>query len=164
MDDVKFVRASEPTGIRIVCGTGEPFDKTHTRLHMRDHCIRVLVENPSPSRSLTNCKLELTRISGALAQRCPVQIKPGFILNPGGKEYIEIASYEESRDSHPRPNDPGMVELHFGINPLRSSGRSYLENNDPHDLVLTASAAESPPHVQNCRLWIKGGILTLEPI
>ena len=69
-------------------------------------------------------------------------------MNPGGYDYVAIASFDETSSG---PSVSGVIELHFPINPL-SDGRSYLEDSEPHVLTLVARAAESPPHLLVCRL------------
>jgi hypothetical protein len=148
---------TRPT-ICIIFGEGVPFDTFRNRLHSRERRIRVCVENRSRSQKLTNCFLELTSISGALAPRCPIKIKSDFTLNPHSEVYVAIASFKET-GSKPAVSD--LIRLYFPINEL-SDGRSYLEDASPHELCFTASAAESAPHIKNAILWIDGGVLKLE--
>lgn len=154
---------SASDGIRLVFGTGEPFDQFRDRIHLRDHTIRVRVENASSSKALTNCELLLSAITGTLAQRCPVKIKENFSLNPGGFEYVPIASFSEAK-SHAPVISYGGPELHFQINPL-SDGKSYMEDSTPHDLTLVATAAESRSHTRRCKIWVEGNrLLKLDPL
>lgn len=144
--------------IKIVIASGAPFDFFRQHLYTKNHLVRLGVHNSS-SRQLTNCELLLTKISGQLAQRCPVTIRSGFSLNPGATEYIDFVDFDETTSGPPANVPPGIV-AHFPINQL-SDGRSFLDDQ-PYDLTLQATAAESSPDVAVCTLAIVSGVLTLK--
>jgi class 3 adenylate cyclase len=161
----QFTQPVQTSDIRLVLGVGAPFDRYKSRLHFKEHRILIGVENVSLVRQLTNCDVSVEQISGRLSHRCPVKIKSEFVLNPGAKEYIPFVEWDEvlrgpSLHESSAGGNPG-IEAYFPINPL-SNGVSYLDD-EPYDLVLRATAAESPPHEVRCRLWIENGVLRLEP-
>jgi len=145
--------SAAPNRIGIVFGTGGGFDTYEDKIHIRRHSVHIRLENRSPSRSLTDCGLTLAKISGSLGQRCPVKSETAFRLDPGASEYVPIASFDETI-SGPPASRPGTIQVHFPIN-LLANGESYLGGEAaPYDLSLTATAAQSAPHTQRCRLWI----------
>jgi hypothetical protein len=149
-------------GLSIETGEGGPFDTYQTHLHTRTHLIRVRISN-NMSRAATNCEFVLENITGPLTARCPVYIKRGFILNPSAGEYIDIAEFDERiDDERPYPSKPGLIRVHFPINPL-SSGNSYLDAGvGSYGLTFIATAAESAAVKMKCRLWLDRGLMKLE--
>jgi hypothetical protein len=147
--------------IRVILGTGAPFDILKNRLHTRNRLIRIGVQNLSTTQRLTNCEVILNSITGRLANKCPVKVEAGFSLNPGAIRYIDFVDFDETISGPPISNPP-TIRAHFPINPL-SNGESYLDDQ-PYDLVLKATAAETPSFTERYRLWIdQVGSLRLEP-
>jgi hypothetical protein len=153
--------------IRLIFGVGDPFDQYRSRIHFREHRIRICLENRSSNRHLSNCEVTLEKITGRLSHRCPVSIKSGFTLNPGARTFIDFAQLDEANEGRPSLSEgaggkqQGIVAF-FPINPL-SDGTSYLDDQ-PYDLLLKATAAESAPHLVESRLWIEGRAMKLEPV
>jgi len=81
------------------------------------------------------------------------------MLNPGAKEFVDFVDAEEATTGL-SSSKPATIRAHFPINPL-SSGESYLDDQ-PYDISLIATAAESSPFRVACRLWFEGGVLKLE--
>jgi hypothetical protein len=152
-------------GISLILGAGAPFDQYKSRIHFREHVIRIGVENPSNKQPLTNCEVWVDQISGRLSHRCPVKVKSGFSLNPGAIEYIDFVQLDEAIKGPPLSEGPhgkeqGIIAF-FPIN-LLSNGQSYLDDQ-PYTITLKATAAESAPYRIDCDLWIESGALKLVP-
>jgi hypothetical protein len=85
------------------------------------------------------------------------------MLNPGVSEYIKIAEFDERiNDERPAPSKPGLIRLHFPINPL-SDGNSYTDAG-PYKLSLKLTAAESGAAKIRCCLCVENGFLKLRRI
>jgi hypothetical protein len=163
---VIYHRRQGTEGISLLFGVGAPFDQYRSRIHFREHLIRIGIENRSFSQQLTNCEVTVEQISGRLSPRCPVKVKSGFTLNPGAKDFIPFVQWDEvirgpSLHESSTGKDQG-IEAFFPINPL-SDGISYLDDQ-PYEILLRATAAESPPDLVKCRLWIENGALKLQVI
>jgi len=113
--------------VTLEIGVGAPFDTYSESLHTKTHNIRVAVKNNSLSQRVTNCDLILENISGNLSKRCPVKVVGDLAVNAGAREFVGIADFDE-RINHktPPPSKPGLITIHFPLNPL-SSGKSYLD-------------------------------------
>ncbi|MGA7676556.1 MAG: hypothetical protein WCA78_16105 [Rhizomicrobium sp.] len=145
--------------IKIITGTGAPFDFYRSHIHFKTHLVRVALV---AERRLTNCELRVEKISGRLAQLCPVIVEKGFDLNPGVPKYIDFVAYDEGV-SGPSLSSNHTIEAKFPINPL-SNGVSYLDDQ-PYLLTLVASAAESIPYIADFRLWVDdAGHLKIEEV
>jgi len=150
-------------GLRIEMGEGLPFDTFKKRLHTADHLKRVAVRNTMRRTAATNCELILEDISGPLASRCPVKIKMNFSINAGGRELIPLAEFDERLDkTRPALSKPGLILVHFPINPL-SDGKSYLDAGS-YELSLLATSANTALTRVKCRLWLEDGFLKLHKL
>jgi hypothetical protein len=146
--------------IRIIVGTGTPFDKFKESIYTRNHLIQIAV---TARRTSTNCRVILEHITGSLSSHCPVIIRANFTINAGDTEYVPIAEFAERLNtSRPAPSDPGLIQVHFPINPL-SDGKSYMDVG-AYELSVLATSAETAATRIRCRLAVDDGLLTLRPI
>jgi hypothetical protein len=144
-------------------GAGAPFEEHKRGMFKISHIIRVGIENSSRTVRLTHCELTVESISGSLSRKCPVKVKEGISLNPRAKEYIDFVCFGEAIPGSP-PDDPPMIRAYFPINPQPIlENRSYLDDQ-PYDLTLVATAAQSAPHTERCRLWVDKDKLRLERV
>src|SRR5271166_5609374 len=157
----RTVWKSSPRGIRVVIGSDAPFHNYKTKLYKRYHLIRIGIKNDSQDVALTNCEVELHTISGMFSQRCPIS-KSGFTLNPGAILYVDFVGLEESGSdaAYDAMDRKYGIRTYFPINPLPSDGSSWLDDQ-PYNISLLATAAESRPHRLDCRLFVEDGILML---
>ena len=148
-------------GIRIVLGKDAPYETYRQHLYHQTHLIKIRVVNKFARKKLTNCEIVLDQITGALSSRCPVPIKTGFTLNPGGSTYIEFVELREPRSGPPFSAPGAGIKAYFPINPLPSDKSSWLDD-PPYTLTLIATAAESAMHRLQCRPLLDDGKVKLE--
>ena len=148
--------------IRVILGDDGPFHVYRNKLHRLDHLIKIAIENASSTKSLSNCNVNLLKLSGAFSAKCPVSIKTGFQLNPGETTYLDFAELEESGQdvAYDSSGRRYGIRVYFPVNPL--SDKSNWLDHEPYTLTIQATSAESPPFTLNCRLFVEGQKLRLE--
>jgi hypothetical protein len=114
-EDLKLRLRAFLEAIKIGVGEGPPFDTFTQSLHTRNHLIKIAV---TTRKTATSCRVILEHITGPLSSRCPVIIRANFTINAGDTEYVPIAEFTERLDtSRPAPSTPGLIQVHFPINP-----------------------------------------------
>jgi hypothetical protein len=115
-EDLKLRLREFLEAIRLIVGEGAPFDKFTESLYTRNHLIQIAV---TARRTATNCRVILEHITGPLSSRCPIIIRANFTINAGDTEYVSIAEFAERLNTfRPAPSEPGLIQVHFPINPL----------------------------------------------
>jgi len=147
--------------LEIVIGNCPPFYVTEKKsIYKTLQSVSVGIRNNSYSKSLYNCELTLTKLSGTFSDKCPLLIASFSTINPRDIRYVKLASTDLSGISRAGNTTNYSINVYFPVNPLRNDKSNWLDDQ-PYELELRATASNTPPFVTRCRLAIEDGKLVL---
>jgi hypothetical protein len=95
-EESRELPTNDANSLRIMTGTGEPFDRIQVNQYGVHHTIYVNVTNAG-SKRITNCKFYRTYIAFTNDNQKTLLDGP-FSLDPGEPRYVSIAMFNETKD------------------------------------------------------------------
>lgn len=152
---------NDANSLRILTGTGKPFDTIEVNEYGEHHTICVQVTNVG-SKFISNCKFYRTYIRFTDDKQKTLLDGP-FSLEPGERRNISIAMFNETKKL---PNADHLIGLSM---PPSALGAGITQPRLPvdrrHVVSFVAESPDSTDAVLHCQLWVdESGKLRLEPL
>lgn len=141
--------AATPSLLRLSVGEDHAFiDYPNDTLYSLTRRYSVRLENVSPDKSVSDCKVTVTAIKPESGFRLPRLLKEGFALAAGDHTFIHLVSYGEAREPS-KFNCADSVVVVWG-----SPRETALQFEKPNVFTIRATAIGSPFSELTCYTWV----------
>jgi len=110
--------------------------------------FKIRVDNVSPDKSVSSCKVHITDIRPASGYRLPRILKENFDLAAGDHVFIPLASYGEARKPAVSNFGDTLVVIEGGDREITA------QHEEPNVITIRATALGTPFAELTCYLWI----------
>ena len=138
-----------PSLLRLSVGEDHAFiDYPKTTLYSLTRRYSVRLDNISPDKSVSECKVTVTAIQPESGFRLPRLLKEGFALAAGDHAFIHLVSYGEAREPS-KFNCADSLVIVWG-----SARETSLQFEKPNIFTIRATAIGSPFTELTCYTWV----------
>ena len=144
-------KGAEPGPLQIKVGEGGRFcEVPKSSLYNLTRRLNIEISNVHKSKTISNCKVQITNIEPFCGYRGPWILRDGIVLTAGDQTYVPIAQYSEARDRSKYNCADTLIEIcSQGKMPLLQVVTENL-------LTIRATGLDTPFCEIKCELWIDG--------
>lgn len=136
--------------LKIVVGTGEPFERVIVNEHGVHRTLFLGVKNIGP-RKVSNCCFYRTNVS-SLNDKQKTLLETAFSLDANEVRYVPIAMFNETKDL---PHATHMIGLSMPPNAIGYGVMApRLTSERRHIVSFLAESSDTSDAVANCEIWV----------